>query len=235
MTAPRAPGPAPRREGRSGFTLLEVMAALAILGLTLVVLLSIVTSNVRATAHSRMITSATFLARGKMISIEDKVIEKGFQDLDEEDEGTFDEEGFPQFRWTSDVEKIDLPTGALQDSQNKSIDEAPKIGEGKAADPMSALTGMVGGLMGVFFEPIRVGLQESIRRVTLTVLWSEHGRPEQSVEVTMYVTDPARLDLAMSLGAGGPGAGGTSGTSGTPGATTGAATAIKSSTTGITK
>jgi prepilin-type N-terminal cleavage/methylation domain-containing protein len=227
--------------GSAGFTLLEVMAAVAILGLTLVVLLSIVTNNVRATAHSRMITSATFLARGKMVSIEDKVIEKGFQDLDEEDEGTFEEQGFPEYRWTSDVEKIELPTEALKDSQNKSIDNAPKVGEsGKSADPMSALTGMVGGLMGVFFEPIRVGLQESIRRVTLTVYWREHGRPaEQSVEVTMYVTDPARLDLAMSLGVGGPGtpgAPGTPGTPGTPGATTsGSASQNRSATPGLTR
>jgi len=28
----------------------------------------------------------------------------------------------------------------------------------------------------------------------------ERGRPEQSVEVVMYVTDPAKLDLALSLG-----------------------------------
>jgi general secretion pathway protein I len=170
-----------------------------------------------------------------MVSIEDKVIEKGFQDLDEEDEGTFDKEGFPEFRWTSDVEKIELPTEALKDSQSNSIGNAPKVGEsGKSADPMSALTGMVGGLMGVFFEPIRVGLQESIRRVTLTVYWREHGRPaEQSVEVAMYVTDPARLDLAMSLGVGGPGTPGAAGTPGAPGTPAGATQ--NRSATGITR
>jgi general secretion pathway protein I len=195
-----------------GFTLLEVMAAVAILGLTLVVLLSIVTNNVRATAHSRMITTATFLARGRMVSIEDRVIEKGFQDLDEEDEGTFEDDGFPEFRWTSDVEKIQLPTEAAQAAQTKAGDKAQSAGE--KADPMSALTGMVGGLMGIFFEPIRVGLEESIRRVTLTIFWTERGRPEQSLEVAMYVTDPARLDMAMSLGAG-TGAAGATGQSST--------------------
>ena len=54
-----------------GFTLLEVMVALAILASTLVVLLQIITNNVRATHHAKLTTAATLLARGKMIDIED--------------------------------------------------------------------------------------------------------------------------------------------------------------------
>jgi prepilin-type N-terminal cleavage/methylation domain-containing protein len=195
---------------QNGFTLLEVMAAVAILALTLVVLLSVITNNVRSTAHSQMITTATFLARGKMVALEDTIIEKGFQDLNEEDDGTFEEEGFAGFTWTSAIEKIELPSDVGQKAQQASGEASQK------ADPLQALTGMVGGLMSAFMEPVRIGLEESVRRVTLRVLWNERGRPEQSVDVVTYVTDPAKLDLAMSLGAGlpktgGTGAGGTSG------------------------
>lgn len=192
-----------------GFTLLEVMAAVAILALTLVVLLNVITNNVRSTTHSHMITTATFLARGKMVALEDKIIEKGFQDMDEEDEGSFDEEGFGQFSWTSIVEKIELPTDVAQKTQQA----AGETSQNK--DPMKALTGMVGGMMGMFIEPVRIGLEESVRRVTLRVFWRERGRPEQSVDVVTYVTDPAKLDLALSLGAvgaaGAAGAGAASG------------------------
>lgn len=189
----RAPGGA--RVDSGGFTLLEVMAAVAILALTLVVLLSIITNNMRATAHAQMVTTATFLARGKMVSMEDVIIETGFQDLNEDDEGTFEEDGFPAFNWASSVEKIQLPTEAMSKAQKES-GEATTSG-----DPMKALTGMVGGLMGTFIEPVRVGLEESVRRVTLRVFWNERGRPEQSVEVVTYMTDPAKLDLALNLGA----------------------------------
>ncbi len=192
-----------------GFTLLEVMAAVAILALTLVVLLNVITNNVRSTTHSHMITTATFLARGKMVSLEDKIIEKGFQDLDEEGEGNFDEEGFGEFSWTSIVEKIVLPSDIAQKAQQEAGDKSQN------KDPMKALTGMVGGMMGMFIEPVRVGLEESVRRVTLRVFWNERGRPEQSVDVVTFVTDPAKLDLALSLGAIGAasaaGAGGASG------------------------
>lgn len=198
-----------RRGGDAGFTLLEVMAALAILALTLVVLLNIITNNVRATTHSHMITTATFLARGKMVAMEDKIIELGFQDLDETDDGTFEEDGFPDFTWESNIEKIDLPSDASQKVQQSSGEASQN------RDPMQALTGMVGGLMGAFLEPIRVGLQESVRRVTLRVYWRERGRPEQSVDVVTFVTDPAKLDLALTLGAAGlPGAPGVGAASG---------------------
>ncbi|MBC8131389.1 MAG: prepilin-type N-terminal cleavage/methylation domain-containing protein [Deltaproteobacteria bacterium] len=202
------------RRSSAGFTLLEVMAAVAILALTLVVLLNIITSNVRATTHSHMITTATFLARGKMVSLEDKIIEKGFQDLNEEENGTFEEDGFPSFSWESIVEKIELPSEVASKVQQSAGKASQK------ADPMQALTGMIGGMMGMFIEPIRVGLEESVRRVTLRVFWNERGRPEQSVDLIMYATDPAKLDLALSLGAIGAGAGampgGTPGQTGTP-------------------
>jgi general secretion pathway protein I len=196
---------------QAGFTLLEVMAAVAILALTLVVLLSVITNNVRSTTHSQMITTATFLARGKMVSLEDTIIEKGFQDLDEEDEGTFEEDGFPSFSWSSSIEKIELPSDVAEKAQQSAGEASQK------KDPMQALTGMVGGLMGAFIEPVRIGLEESVRRVTLRVWWNERGRPEQSVDVVTYVTDPAKLDLALSLGAAAaPGAPGASGAQGQP-------------------
>jgi len=45
------------------------------------------------------------------------------------------------------------------------------------------------------------------------VFWNERKRPEQSIEVVTYVTDPAKLDMALSLGAGAGAASG-AGTSG---------------------
>ena len=63
-----------RRRSSAGFTLLEIMVAIAILSSTLVVLLSIVTNNVRSTNHAKMTTSATLLARTKMVDVEDEIL-----------------------------------------------------------------------------------------------------------------------------------------------------------------
>jgi general secretion pathway protein I len=203
---------------RGGFTLLEVMIALAILSSTLVVVLEIVTNNVRATNHAKMTTAATFLARGKMVDIEDDILENGFVDSDDANHGDFRDRGFPAFRWESLVERIDLPTDMTQKAQQAATDTTQSAQTNK--DPMQALTGMVGGLMSTFMEPIRLALQESIRRVTVKVFWRETGRAEQMVDVVTFLTDPAKMDSALMGGAAGQGgAPGTTKPGTTPGAT----------------
>jgi hypothetical protein len=70
----------------------------------------------------------------------------------------------------------------------------------EARDPMSMMTGFLGGMMSSFIDPIRIGLEESVRRVTVRVSWDESARPEQMIEVVQYLTDPAKLDLALTGG-----------------------------------
>ena len=203
-----------RRAPSSGFTLLEIMVAVAILSATLVVMLSIVTNNVRSTNHAKMTTAATFLARNKMVDIEDEILDQGFTDNEETGEGTFRDLGYPQFRWETAIERIDLPA----DLSTKARDEAT-TDKMDAKDPMSMLTGFMGGMMSGFIDPIRIGLQESVRKVTVRVLWDEHGRRDQSFEVVQYLTDPAKLDISLT---GAPGAAAAaSGTGGTTGTGTG--------------
>jgi prepilin-type N-terminal cleavage/methylation domain-containing protein len=202
----------------AGFTLLEVMVALAILAATLVVLLQIITNNVRATNHAKLTTAATLLARGKMIDIEDGIFENGFTQDNDTSKGTFRDQGYPDFRWESSVERIELPTDLKQKAQDKSTDST------QSKDPMQALTGMMGGLMSSFMDPIRLGLQESVRRVTVTVSWNEVGRHNQTLDVVTFLTDPAKLDAALNIGGPGAGATGTTGAGTSGAAVTGAAT-----------
>jgi prepilin-type N-terminal cleavage/methylation domain-containing protein len=195
-----------RRRGPGGFTLLEIMVALAILSMSLVVLLEIVTNNVRATNHAKLTTAATFLARGKMIDVEDVILENGFSTSDEAANGTFRDQGYPAFRWDYAIERVELPT----DMTRKVQDQAQDKTQG-AKDPMSMMSGFLGGMMSSFIEPIRIGLQESVRRVTVHVVWDESGRRDQSIEVVQYLTDPAKLDLALTGGAAGAAAPGGAG------------------------
>ncbi len=55
---------------RRGFTLLEVMIALALLGFALVVLMRSTASNISSAEAAHMMGIATDLARGKMYEIE---------------------------------------------------------------------------------------------------------------------------------------------------------------------
>jgi general secretion pathway protein I len=191
------------RGARAGFTLLEVMIAVAILSMTLVVLLEIVTSNLRATHHAKLTTAATLLARAKMIDLEDQILDTGFSNTDETADGTFKEQGHPELGWDSAIERVELPTDAIQKQKDEAHDKAE---DSDSTNPMSMISGFIGGMMGSFIEPIRLGLQESVRRVTVHVTWSESGRPDQSIEVVQYLTDPSKLDAAMGGGLGAAGA-----------------------------
>jgi prepilin-type N-terminal cleavage/methylation domain-containing protein len=180
----------------AGFTLLEVMLAVAILAATLVVLLRIVTNNIRATNHAKLTIAATFLARTKMSDVEDDVLYNGFSTETETDKGNFKDEGYPAFSWETMIERIELPT----DLTSKAQDTATKSSQ-DAKNPMEMMSSFLGGMMSAFIEPIRIGLQESVRKVTVRVIWDEHGRPDQTIEVVEYLTDPSQLEKTMGMAA----------------------------------
>jgi prepilin-type N-terminal cleavage/methylation domain-containing protein len=220
------------RRARAGFTLLEVMIAVAILSITLVTLLNIVTNNIRATHHAKLTTAATFFARGKMVDLEDQVLENGFSNSDETAQGNFKDQGYPDMRWDSIIERVELPADAAQKQKDDAQDKAKD-----STSPMGMISGFLGGMMGSFIEPIRLGLQESVRRVTVHVVWDETARPNQTIEVVQYLTDPSKLDAALTGGggvaAGSTGAGGTGGAATTGAAATSALPGISSAITGI--
>jgi type II secretory pathway pseudopilin PulG len=93
------------------------MVSLAILAMALVVLSRVVTTNVSAANHARMTTAATFLARTRISMMEQSLLEYGFAEMDGEDTGDFSQEGFPAFRWYTNVERIELPADSTQKVQ----------------------------------------------------------------------------------------------------------------------
>ena len=212
------------RRYEAGFSLLEVMVSIAILAMSLVILSRIVTGNVVAANHARMTTAATFLARSRISMMEQSLLEYGFAEMDGEDNGTFAEEGFPKFRWYANVERIELPANAAQKVQ----DSANKLT--LSNNPMEMLSGFMGGFMATLMDPIRLGLQESVRKLTVRVMWDEPGKPQQSFEVVAFLTDPSRLETAVTLAA----TGGT-GTATSTSTATGTGTKTVPSATGVKK
>lgn len=88
-----------------GFTLLEVMVAVAILGFVLISLLGLANRSGQDVMLAERITTATLLAKAKMT---EALSEKIF--VLTEDEGEFEEEDFKDYRWR----KIISPTPIAQ-------------------------------------------------------------------------------------------------------------------------
>jgi len=81
---------------RAGFTLLEVMVALAIIAFAIVGLLGLHARNIKIVARDQSLTRATLLARELISQIQFEVTTNGLGDLGN-DQGTFD--GYPGYRW----------------------------------------------------------------------------------------------------------------------------------------
>jgi len=100
------PAAAPR-----GFTLLEVMIALALLGLGLTVLVKSAANSIFNTQQAHMMGVATDLARAKMYDLEEKLLKDGFSDTTtEEEDQAFADEGWPLIHYSYKIEVVELPS-----------------------------------------------------------------------------------------------------------------------------
>jgi general secretion pathway protein I len=99
------------RARQRGFTLIEVMFALALLGLALVVLIKSAAGSVFNAEQAHMLGIATDLGRGEMNEIEETLLKDGFQDTDQlQDWKGFDDLGWPNIKFSYKIEVVEMPT-----------------------------------------------------------------------------------------------------------------------------
>jgi general secretion pathway protein I len=188
---------------RRGFTLLEVMVALAILAMGLMAVSDVFGGAMRNHARAKALDVATLLARGKLAETLDHYEEEGFKDSDEGDDGTFDDEGHPEIAWKVEVKKptVDLSgEGACEAMLGKAglatlLGEKPPDAGGSGGGPTAgaspiaaAMQGFVKTQCGTFGET----LKKSVREVRLTVSWPDGKRTESFSVVTHMVVLAAR-------------------------------------------
>lgn len=94
---------------RRGFTLLEVLVAISILGLGLAVILGSQMGMFASAAHSEKLTHAVFLARCKMTETELELMTEGYPLIDQSDSGECCEDDDSEYTCNWRVEKIELP------------------------------------------------------------------------------------------------------------------------------
>lgn len=144
------------RQSNAGFSMLEILIAVAILSTGFVTLLGAQSSSFLSSERAERLTTATFLARQRMVEIEielEKDLEKGkFPRQDVEKKGVFDEP-FDDFRWKYTVSKVEIPV----------VDTG---GEGTSA------------LVGSYMKTVMDEISKAVREVKLTVYWGDKDRPE---------------------------------------------------------
>ena len=133
---------------KRGFTLLEVMIGLALLGFALVVLMRSTAGNIKAAEQAHMLGVATDLARGKMYDIEEKLMKDGFSDTEQTDcNKDFSDEGWPNIHWCSTVMPIEMPN--FEELKAMAAGQAQHMmGSGAGSADAAALAAAAGSALG---------------------------------------------------------------------------------------
>ncbi|HEY6035861.1 MAG TPA: type II secretion system protein [Kofleriaceae bacterium] len=137
-----------------GFTLIEVMFALALLGFALVVLIRSSSSSIFNAEQAHMLGIATDLGRGEMYEIEEMLLKDGFSDTDQsqDDWKGFDDQGWPQVKYSYKVEPVEMPS--FDQLQALATGHAtPGSGAGSAANPLGSAAGS-GFSLGSAVDPL---------------------------------------------------------------------------------
>jgi len=202
---------------RHGFSLLEVLIAMAILAVALTALFSSEAGAVNMAYRARRIGLATQLARCKMGEIEEQVALEGLPAVS--DVGT-DEccEGaeIEGFKCSWEIERIVLPDTMFAPEEGEGEEPVADAVTDKAdsildTDPAallagggSAMGGFAGMAMSYVFPILKPALEEQVRRATVTVSWNEGTRP-LSFDVTQYLVAEQPSQAGNPLAPGGTG------------------------------
>ncbi len=96
---------------RRGFTLLEIMIAMAILSISLLALYSSMGNSLRISGQAEASNEATQLARKKMteilMSLEEDIARGAFPE-EKEENGNFDKP-FEKYKWSYIIKKVEIP------------------------------------------------------------------------------------------------------------------------------
>jgi len=200
-----------------GFSLLEVMVALAIFGLMISGILAAQAGLAASNKKAANMGEATTLARCKMTELEEKLLKLGYPAIDDLDNGVECCEGFGTDDFTCDykVEKIIMPdppqSAGLDDGgaaaqlmglsadggMGGTLDLDGGLGSiGSLLNPAAqgpagkaGAAGLVDMAMGFVYPMMKPMMEASIRKITVTVHWKEGPNPQEFV-LAQYVTNP---------------------------------------------
>ncbi len=174
---------------QAGFTLLEVMIAIAIVALSFTVLIGAQSRSTQNGQQANALARAAMLAKSKMFDIEGEQLAEGFALDADEMRGDFRDEGFPDIEWEATVEPVELGDDASAVFQQQAMGQlyGGAEGDGGALTGAQGVSQMLPMILG-FVPQIVNEVGERLRRVTLTVRWNDLVG-DRELTVAQYIVD----------------------------------------------
>ncbi|MFB6265219.1 MAG: prepilin-type N-terminal cleavage/methylation domain-containing protein [Bradymonadaceae bacterium] len=203
------------RPHSSGFTLLEVLLALAILAMAVTALMGTVATSSQQAIYANKLTRVSQLARGKMIDLEYELMRDGLSDSVQHKSGDFADRGAPEIRWEAQIQPVEIPDSVKQQLLGKV--NAQLFGGAKSKGALkgsAAFSSKLPALIGCIPRMInRIG--KKVRRIVLIVKFDFAGR-NQKLRLSHYIVDrtSAQFNLFQAAGKSASGAGAGTGSGG---------------------
>ena len=199
----------PQRTFSEGFSLLEILIAMAILSFSLVALFGHQGVIIQSVDYSNRVSQAIFLLEGKLLDVKHKILSDSIDVFDNCEEGDFKAEGFrgrgrQEYRWKVCAFKIEIQEGASEQLTERLSSLLMGVGEsgglgalgglgGLGAmggnDPMAGLEraqgqiAMASGMIPSFLQQ----LEDQIRKVQIEVSWRDQTQTRK-VLLERFVT-----------------------------------------------
>ena len=213
-----------------GFTLLEVMIAMAILILALTALFGHEGVAIQMSDYSNKMSQAVLLGQGKMLDLEHKMLKDSINVFDNCEEGDFRDVQMARFKWKACTYKIEMDDGAAEQITEQFMSLisgflgggnigglAGAAGGGANMDKvLGSLTAAIGAIPFFLSQ-----LEDKVRKVRLEITWTD-AVDDRLVLLERYVTNLGVGNEAQPP----PGLGGGTGTGIGNGTGTGTGTGI---------
>jgi type II secretion system protein I len=183
------------RRSDDGFTLLEVLIAVAILAISLSSLMGSQLNSMAATRYARDISAAALLAEYQIVELEFEHRKEGWVNSDVEYEGDFGDQGYDNMDWVCTVHFIELPEYNQLIEAKEGADEAA----GQDGDNVMDAGDQAFGALGMVWPIVKTAIENSIRKVDCTVSWT-NGTIAEEFQVQTFWTDPNALQQLPGAG-----------------------------------
>ncbi len=179
-------------KNRGGFTLMEMLIALSILASALAVLMGTMANSGQQSVYAADLTTATYLAKSKMIDIEYEVAAEGFPTTEQKYSGDFREDGRADMIWTATVVTVEIPEEAKEALLAKTNSQlfGQESGGLKGNPGISSMLPTLIGQIPTWINQIG----KKVRKIDLKVEFP-FGSGMRPITVTQYIVDPNTKDF----------------------------------------
>lgn len=172
------------RTGALGFSLLEVMVAIALLAMSFTMLILVQGRATKLASESRNISIATQLARMQLLECQREVKKDIASASDISLEGDFSEQGFPKFKWECHAPRFNMKTPSASDLEQGLKKNSPESAKKDV--------GATSTVSAPFIAMITDALGDSVRELMVIVRWME-TTVEDELRVVTHVIDPTPM------------------------------------------